>query len=180
MAPPSKTLAWLVRGWYIIAEQRCGARAGCSPITYQLLSNDSADQVALTHIQENVLPYMYIFIYLYIYIYIQIYIYINIYIYTYIHIYIYIYIYVALDGWAPRGLQPSSAEGSLPPTLTVRANSRSQDLGLALWQAPIWSLPQCKSEILRSTICSSCEGWWYPLEPRNHYTGTYHPPQSKI
>ena len=105
MAPPSKTLAWLVRGWYIIAEQRCGARAGCSPITYQLLSNDSADQVALTHIQENVLPYMYIFIYLYIYIYIQIYIYINIYIYTYIHIYIYIYIYICRS----RRLGPSRA-----------------------------------------------------------------------
>ena len=35
---------------------------------------------------------------------------------------------------------PSSA--SLPPTLTVRENSRSQDLGFAWWQAPFGGLPQ--------------------------------------
>jgi hypothetical protein len=48
----------------------------------------------------------------------------------------------------------------LPPTLTVRANSRSQDLGFALWHTAKTSVPQGKSEILRSTICSNCEGWW--------------------
>ena len=48
----------------------------------------------------------------------------------------------------------------LPPTLTVRANSRSQDLGFALWHTAKTSVPQGKSEILRSTICSNYEGWW--------------------
>ena len=47
-----------------------------------------------------------------------------------------------------------------PPTLPVRANSRSQDLGFALWHTVFFSVPQGRSEILRSTICSNCEGWW--------------------
>ena len=47
-----------------------------------------------------------------------------------------------------------------PPTLTNRANSRSQYLGFALWHSAKTALPQGKSEILRSTICSIREGWW--------------------
>ena len=48
----------------------------------------------------------------------------------------------------------------VPPTLTDQANSRSQHRGFALWQTGSSGLPLGKSERLRSTICSICEGWW--------------------
>jgi len=61
------------------------------------------------------------------------------------------------------GAKPASVLAfglGFPPTLTNRAISRSQYLGFALWQSGFCALPQGKSEILRSTICSIREGWW--------------------
>ena len=74
----------------------------------------------------------------------------------------------------------------LRPTLTVRANGRSQGLGFALWQAPKRGLSQGKSGILRSTICSNCDGWWFDLccqastrETQRVFHGSKHPGHAK-
>ena len=58
----------------------------------------------------------------------------------------------------------------LPPAFTDRANSRSRYLGFALWQTASRGLPDGKSEILRATICSICEGWWWFKAARRERT----------